>query len=418
MSEARTPARPAAPAEPAAPGRGERRAMLAILLLALLVRLVALPVAPTEGLPDAISYRTAGAAFFTDGGITNPYLMPFYPLVLALGSGARGWQIVVDLVASLAIVWLIGALARRLFRSAAAGLLGALMAALYPMAIFYGVVGLSESVFVALVLGAYLALYDRRFLLSSVIFVLAILTRPALEIFAPFVLVWTILVVHRLGAVRAGRALVVYGLVYVVLMAPWWLHNYERYGSFVRLHLASGFVLYSGNNPQNASGGGIGGVDLDTTKFADIADPVERDRRYKEAAVAFIKEDPARFGRLALVKFQRMWRMTPFAPEYRDNPAAILATLAFLPVFLLALATVVRHWRRFWYLSPIYGFFAFTTLVHMITIASLRYRFPLEPFAIVLAAPTMAAIAARLPLVGPFLDRTTRADAAASEQAR
>ncbi|HQF29823.1 MAG TPA: hypothetical protein PLJ34_00085, partial [Hyphomicrobiales bacterium] len=242
MSEARTPARPAAPAEPAAPGRGERRAMLAILLLALLVRLVALPVAPTEALPDAISYRTAGAAFFTDGGITNPYLMPFYPLVLALGSGARGWQIVVDLVASLAIVWLIGALARRLFRSAAAGLLGALMAALYPMAIFYGVVGLSESVFVALVLGAYLALYDRRFLLSSVIFVLAILTRPALEIFAPFVLVWTILVVHRLGAVRAGRALVVYGLVYVVLMAPWWLHNYERYGSFVRLHLASGFV--------------------------------------------------------------------------------------------------------------------------------------------------------------------------------
>ena len=47
-------------------------------------------------------------------------------------------------------------------------------------------------------------------------------------------------------------------LVYVALMTPWWAYNYARYGQFVRLNLAGGIVLYTGNNPLNVSGGGVG----------------------------------------------------------------------------------------------------------------------------------------------------------------
>ncbi len=48
-----------------------------------------------------------------------------------------------------------------------------------------------------------------------------------------------------------------YLFVYAALMAPWWAYNYARYGQFVRLNLAGGMVLYTGNNPLNISGGGV-----------------------------------------------------------------------------------------------------------------------------------------------------------------
>ena len=40
-------------------------------------------------------------------------------------------------------------------------------------------------------------------------------------------------------------------------MAPWWLHNYHYYGTFVRLNVAGGENFYAGNNPRNKTGGGL-----------------------------------------------------------------------------------------------------------------------------------------------------------------
>jgi len=36
-------------------------------------------------------------------------------------------------------------------------------------------------------------------------------------------------------------------------------------------------------------------------------------------------------------------------------------------------------------LTPIFALFGYLTLVHMVTIGSIRYRFPLEPFLIIFA---------------------------------
>ena len=40
-------------------------------------------------------------------------------------------------------------------------------------------------------------------------------------------------------------------------MFPWWLHNHIKYDKFVRLNLATNFILYVGNNKNNKSGGGV-----------------------------------------------------------------------------------------------------------------------------------------------------------------
>jgi hypothetical protein len=35
------------------------------------------------------------------------------------------------------------------------------------------------------------------------------------------------------------------------------VHQYEKYGYFVRTNFGSSLVLYSGNNPLNKTGGGV-----------------------------------------------------------------------------------------------------------------------------------------------------------------
>jgi hypothetical protein len=65
------------------------------------------------------------------------------------------------------------------------------------------------------------------------------------------------------------------------------------------------------------------------------------------------------------------------------------------PVLALALLCAVRRWRQWRMLAPIYLIVGYFTLVHVVTIASLRYRLPLEPLLIVLAAEPIGATLAR-----------------------
>src|ERR1017187_8939815 len=118
------------------------------------------------------------------------------------------------------------------------------------------------------------------------------------------------------------RHLAIYALIYCALLAPWWLHNYHAYGSFVRLNLGGGQALYSGNNPRNQTGG-VSDVTLDMERFDRIADPVARDHAARDTAVEYITEDPIRFIKLAGLKFVRFWRLWPFATAY-SGPAFVI----------------------------------------------------------------------------------------------
>ena len=107
--------------------------------------------------------------------------------------------------------------------------------ACYPPLIFFSVVGLSETLFIALVLAAFLCWYRARFTVAAIFAVLAILTRPVFDLFAPVLVLLFALIVHRLSVARALQQLGIYVLVYCALMTPWWVHNAKAYGSFVRL---------------------------------------------------------------------------------------------------------------------------------------------------------------------------------------
>jgi hypothetical protein len=239
--------------------------------------------------------------------------------------------------------------------------------------------------------------------------VASILVRPSLDFLAPVLIVLFALAVHRAGWRAAALKLGQYALIYLVLVAPWWLHNEIKYGRFVRLSLGDGIVMYLGNNPANKTGGGVCNeryCDHDGKHPAwQIRDPIEKNRALFQAGVDYILAEPGHFVAMAGVKFLRFWRLWPYDEGYRTPLIIALSLLSYAPVLLLAGIFVVRRGasdgRR---LSPILLYVAFLTAVHVITIASVRYRLPLEPFLIVLAMAALADLALRVPRAAALLD--------------
>ena len=367
--------------------------LVGILVLAVALRLVAAALLPDQNFPDAIGYRHVGQHLWATGSLGMPYWMPLYPALVGL-TGAGWGQLALDIGLSTITVWLVYSLAQKVFADETAALLAAFMTAVYPYFIFYAVVGLTESLFIALLLGAFLCWYRGAFTIAAILIVFSILTRPSIEPLVPILILYFAAVIHRLPFAIVFRHLVVYVALYVALMSPWWLHNYRDYGTFVRLNLASGFVFYSGNNPLNQTGGGIGGQDFDEKKFTDIVNPVERDRALWNAGANYIAENPQRFLKLAALKFLRFWRLWPYVQDYASPLYVVVSLVSFLPVLVLSIIyLIIWGWRDRIRVAPILAWGAYLTLIHMIFIGSLRYRLPLEPLMIVLAAVAIVRLA-------------------------
>jgi len=367
-----------------------------IVLVALTIRLLAIPWIPKEIVLDNPTYQDAASDIIRGGFITNNAIMPLYPLFLALFGGGEKAQILIGLITSITSIVLAWALARTLFEDKKIGLVAAGIMALYPMNIYYSVMGLTESLFVPLTLGAFIALHKNRVISASILFVLAILTRPVMDAFAPFVIIWHALVISKKGTSQAFRDLVIYGILYALIMSPWWYHNVKKYGSFQRLNYGFGTVLYAGNNPMNVSGGAIGKIDYDLDNDIKTNLPHSRadeaESALKNAAIEYILSNPSHFFKMAGVKFVRFWNLIPYTPMVKGNNLALIATLSLLPIILLTILTFISRRDLFWHLTPILGFIVFLTLVHMVTAASIRYRYPLEPLLIVIAAPSLLLI--------------------------
>lgn len=359
------------------------------IVLALGLRIAAAIVLPDQHFPDSASYRLGAASLWTTGRISETLVMPLYPVLIGLTG--PGWgQVTLDVLLSAALVWLVHRVVLTMFGDRAAAALAALATSIYPFFIFYAVVGVTETLYITLLLGTFDCWYRKRFLAAAVLAVLSILTRPTLDLLNPLLILVFALAVHRMSFAAGLRQLAVYAAVYCVLMSPWWLHNYRAYGTFVHLNLGSGVMLYTGNNPLNRSGGGLRS-ERAAEPFDTIADPLVRDRAMWKAGVDYIRTHPKRFAELAIAKFLRFWRPWPYAQDYVTPLYISLSLLSFVPTLLLTILYLVAWgWRDRAVIAPIFLLAGYMTAVHMVLASSLRYRLPLEPFMIILAATAVS----------------------------
>lgn len=374
-----------------------------ILCFALTVRLTAFLILPDQNFPDSHAYHQAGRILFERGVYGTDYYMPVYGIISYLMGGDATLRLF-DVIVSVATVWLIFRLAEIVWGSAVAPIIAGVVAAIYPHFIFFALSELTETIFMALICGTYLLYYKRRWIPGHFVLVLSILTKPSVELLAPLLILTFAIIVHRMTYRQALAQVSLLALVYVILMSPWWYHNYQRYGEFVRLAPSDGYPLYAGNNPMNQTGGGLGmsnGTgDVDFTGFKQFQGAVEKNTALRDAALDYIANNPMRFVEMAGIKFIRFWRLWPYAPQYK-TPLTIIVSLASYGICLIfSIASLFMYIRTRWRpLIPMLMFAAYLTAVHMITIGSVRYRIPIEPFLLVIASASMVTFLSRFGFV-------------------
>jgi hypothetical protein len=300
---------------------------------------------------------------------------------------------------------LVGSIAGRVFRDRGVALVASYIAALYPFVLFYQGLLLSETLFNTFLLAGMATLFwwrdrgyriDIALVISTLCFALATLTKATLTILPPFLLAAT---AYLAGASlrRTITTLVAVSCLFSAFMSPWWIRNAELLHTFVPFTTSSALNLYLGNNAHNPDAGIDWASDVESefvAKYLSMPDEIERQRVFKEAAINYIKNNPITFLRAAFKKFTRFWNIVPNAAEYKTGLYSIISALSFGPVLALALICAGTCWRQWRQIAPFYVVIGYFTFVHIVTIASLRYRFPLEPILIILAAdPITATIA-------------------------
>jgi hypothetical protein len=363
-------------------------------------------VAAGEGLIDEFGYRAT--------------YMPGYPLFLALGSlypgGLMATRIVQALLAALVAPatfwlarewgrWVLGNGAARGVNLAAVG--GGLAAAVDPFLVFFSGLLLTEALYAVLLVGAWAAVVvvcrslrsgqpagstgTRWALLAGAALWACLMLRPAAVVILLAALV-SILVSGRFR-LSAGRCAV--GMLVVVMcgLLPWAVRNRLVLGEWRWLTTRGGISLYDGVQP-----GAEGASDLAHTKqmprVRDMGE-LEWDRHFRHQAWSIIREDPARIIRLTGRKLMRTWSLTPNVEQYRSGPLAWVGA-AWMVVILAGAVVGWSVYRRevaAWLvlLMPVLA----TSGLHMIFVGSVRYRVPVMPMLMVLAAYGFATLVVR-----------------------
>ena len=154
----------------------------------------------------------------------------------------------------------------------------------------------------------------------------------------------------------------------------------------------SGKVFFSGNNPHNKSGGGIGGIDVayeDLSRFEGIKDLKQRDEAMFQEGLNWIKNNPSDWIILEFRKLKRLYSPVFYAEKYSAWYYNLLSIVSYGTVLVLFLVSLFTLRSYFWAYSPMLLYLFLLTGVHLVFIASIRYRLPLEPFMLIMSSKVL-----------------------------
>lgn len=176
----------------------------------------------------------------------------------------------------------------------------------------------------------------------------------------------------------------------ILVLSPWWFRSYRIFGQVVPFTTTSTMNLYLGNNIKNKDGGNDWGVDAEKRfRVYDEESELSSWKMYKEETIKFISEHSAHALKLLVKKFFRFWSVTPNAEKFNTAPYKQLSILFFgtlILSFLFSTFFLMKKKRSIiMFYLPVYLIILYFTVIHTVTIASLRYRLPLAPFLIVIS---------------------------------
>ena len=365
------------------------------------------------------------------------YQPPGYVVFLASIMGVTGRSVlavkIVQCVLSTLTVLVIFGLGRSWFGEGC-GLLSAGICALYPNLIAFSHLLWSETLFI-LLLVVWLWLLTREARLpdiglcvgAGVVLAMLMLTRSAIVYFLPVFGIWFV-VVHRPVWRRAILHFTLMLVAAWVLVLPWTVRNYQVHGGFVFVDTNGPFNLWRGNTPwtflhrAEQTGyqppfediplypmRGISVRRLVTLARQDLGDALLTDLQImgyaQRAAWEYIRGDPEAFVDRGWYKIVNMWNPTSFLirhyhPKinaYGDVAPWIVsvvtwsAVLSYVIVMMLGMLGLVMSSRNpvVWLVLLLVLFY---TALSVVAFGLTRYRLPLMPLIIILAAYAILAL--------------------------
>jgi 4-amino-4-deoxy-L-arabinose transferase-like glycosyltransferase len=384
------------------------------LFIGLRLAILLVPVAPSSDAEWYVlraSELAAGLGYLDNQGQPTAFWPAGWPMALSVLFRLTGPSLLAlglfNLASAVLTGWLALLLGRRLFASEAAARLGLLLLAIYPNAIAYVPLGLTEVFYTALLLlGCWLVIARRSALwlaAAGVVFGLATLVKAQTLVMVPllFAIDWLRQgdIWRRLPALVGQGALVL--AVAALTVLPWSVRNHAQLGHWVAVSTNGGFTLLTGNN-DSATGDY---TPDDPTVAALMArkdlGEVGRDVQAKRLGTEWIAQNPGHFLGLAPRKLMRLWlpdgeaewAYQTAAPSYarsawlyRKVRVANQAFYALMMLGFLAAFVVMTLRRRAagerwagWWLLP-WGVAAYPSLIAVVFSGQSRFHYPVMPF--------------------------------------
>ena len=316
---------------------------------------------------------------------------PLTPIVLAaiylvVGPHLLAAQIVFAIIGAVTAA-LVLVLGRRLF-SERIGVVAGLLVVVYPFFIFLAAVPLTENLAIPLYVVLALALTGdgtgssvKNAIITGLVLGLAALNRPQILGFFPLVIL--IACLGDRGWAARTRWVTVVVLCSALVVAPWVIRNRVQLGRWFPVSVQGGLALYEGNNehtqtPLSRLWNGARGWYNDPQFGAGLSGPTaaDVDRQAFHLATAFIREHPGRALSFSLQK------VGLFFSAYA-HPVARISWYPLLVLSLLGFSLTAAKWLT---LLPIYLLTLQTILTAAVFTSMPRFRAPVEPFFITLAA--------------------------------
>lgn len=368
-----------------------------------------------------------GRGYLGDHGQPTAYWPPGWPLALSLAFRAFGASVgtvgLFNLACSVLAGWLTLDLARTLFRSELAARLALLALAVYPNAILYVPLALTEVFYTTLLLaGCWLLIVRKgavRIVLAGLVFGVATLVKAQTLVVVPLIFAIGLFrapdVLRRIPGI-AARFVVLIAFAALVV-APWTFRNHAVLGAWVPVSTNGGATLITGNN--DTARGGFTPEDpvVRNLEARTDLDELAYDKEATRLAKEWIAAHPARFVMLMPMKLARLWgpdgegqwAYETGSPAYAAAPMAFTALrvanqlwyYALLALFAIALPLMVRQRRRAgerlvdWWLLP-YGIALYPSAIAMVFSGQSRFHYPVMPFVCMAAAWVVAHYAAEL----------------------
>jgi 4-amino-4-deoxy-L-arabinose transferase-like glycosyltransferase len=273
-----------------------------------------------------------------------------------------------------------------------------------PTALYYPMTWVWDTAMTALIFSlifwATLAIREKHGLLPwagyGALWAVGVLINPSILSLFPFFLGWLIWEARK-AAVPWAKPATAALLVFAICMVPWTIRNYRVFGKFIVLRSNFGLELWLGNNPAVTDTMGQwqhpDDNPVEAAKYKRTGE-VAYMREKERAAFAFMQTHPGDALNLSFRRFVDIWLGSTDSPLDVWSSGNLIGTSFLLLNSLLSvlclLGALYTYRARHPEAIPFAMVLLVFPLVFYLTHSSLRYRFPMDPIMLILAASAVA----------------------------